>query len=105
MNVDADLLANVASRLIPSAKFDPNAVSIELIYRPSIPDNVTNWKVFNDDEKIINFLTMEDTFKDSIIDEKKHDAEIKGELGKPPNMSSKNSIPRSMVKLEKFYDL
>ena len=95
----------MASRLIPSENFEPNAFSVELIYRPSIPDNVTNWRVFKDDEKIINFLTMEDTFKDSVIDEEKHDIEIKGELGEPPNTSNENSIPRSVVKLEKFYDL
>ena len=105
MNIDANLLANVASRLIPSKNFEPNAFSVELIYRPSVPDNVTNWRVFSDDEKIINFLTMEDTFKDSAIDEEKHDAEIKGESGEPPNTSSKNSIPRFVMKLEKFYDL
>ena len=77
-NVDADLLENVASRLIPSENFEPNAFSVELIYRPSMPDNVTNWRVFNDDEQVINFLTMEDTFKGSVIDEEEHDAEIKG---------------------------
>jgi hypothetical protein len=47
---------------------------------------------------------MEDTFKDSIIDEEKHDAEIKGESREPPNTSSENLIPRSVVKLEMFYD-
>ena len=105
LNVDADLLANVASRLIPFENFEPNAFSVELIYRPSVLDNVTNWRVFNNDEQIINFLTMEDTFKDSMIDEEKHDTEIKGESGETPNTSSENSIPRSVVKLEKFYGL
>ena len=61
--------------------------------------------MFNDDEQIINFLTMEDTFKDSVIDEEKHDAEIKGESREPSNASSEKYIPRSVVKLEKFYDL
>ena len=79
LNVDVDLLANVAFQLIPSENFEPNAFFVELIYRPSVPENVTNWRVFNNDEQIINFLTMEDTFKDSVIDEEKHDAEIRGE--------------------------
>ena len=105
LNVDVDLLANVASQLIPSENFEPNAFYVELIYRPSIPDNVTNWRVFNDDEQIIKFLTMEDTFKESVINEEKHNTEIKGESRGPPNMSSENSIPRSVVKLEKLYDL
>lgn len=50
LNVDVDILANVASQLIPSENFEPNAFSIELIYRPFVPDNVTNWRVFNEDE-------------------------------------------------------
>ena len=61
--------------------------------------------MFNDDEQIINFLTMEDTFKGSMINEEKQDAEIKKESTEPPKASNENSIPRSMVKLEKFYDL
>ena len=48
---------------------------------------------------------MEDTFKGLVIDEEQHDAKIKKELAEPPRMSSENSIPRSVVKLEKFYDL
>jgi hypothetical protein len=54
-NASADLLANVASKLIPPEDFSPDRFSVELIFRPSIPDNVTNWRVFNDDEDIINF--------------------------------------------------
>ena len=56
-NQEADLLANVASRLIPSENFSPNVFSIELLFRPSILDNITNWHVFNDDSQIIVFLT------------------------------------------------
>ena len=104
-NIDVDLLANVASWLIPFENFEPNVFSVELIYRPSVPNNVTNWRVFNDYEEIINFLTMEDTFKGSVIDEEQHDVEIKKESVEPPKKSSENSIPRSIVKLEKFYDL
>lgn len=105
LNVDADLLANVASQLIPSENFKPNAFSIELIYKPLVSDDVTNLRVFNDDKQIINFLTMEETFKGSLIDEEQHDAEIKRESIEPPKVSNENSIPRLEVKLEKFYDL
>ena len=42
LNVDVDLLANVASPLIPSKNFEPNAFSVELIYRPSVPEKITN---------------------------------------------------------------
>jgi hypothetical protein len=59
----------VAYGLIPYEKFKPNAFSVELIYMPSMLDNITNWRVIADDDQIINFITMEDTFKDSTIDE------------------------------------
>jgi hypothetical protein len=61
-NSEADLLANVASKLFPAEGLSPNAFSIELLFRPSVPDNVTNWRVFDDDQQIISFFHMEDTF-------------------------------------------
>jgi ribonuclease HI len=62
-NVEADLLANVASKLLPADGLSPSAFSVELLFRPSIPDNITNWRVFEDDQQIINFLHMEETFQ------------------------------------------
>jgi ribonuclease HI len=41
-NSKADLLANVASKLFPAEGLSPNAFSIELLFRPSIPENITN---------------------------------------------------------------
>ena len=75
-NQEADLLANVDSWLIPTKFFSPNAFSIELLFRPSIPDNITNWWVFNDDSQIISFLIGEDAFKESAIDEITHDEDL-----------------------------
>jgi hypothetical protein len=48
-NFDADLLANVASKKFSTERLSPNTFSIDLLFRPSIPDNVTNWRVFDDD--------------------------------------------------------
>ena len=48
---------------------------------------------------------MEDTLKGLVIDEEQHDAEIKNELAEPLKTFSENYIPRSLVKLEKFYEL
>ena len=72
-NQEVDLLANVASKLVPPEDFSHNTFSIELIFRPSIYDNITNWRVFDDDSQILNFLTNGDTFKESVIDEITHD--------------------------------
>ena len=41
---------------------------IELRHRPSIPDNVKHWQVFEDDDQINQFLTMIGNFEDSQID-------------------------------------
>ena len=41
-NQEADLLANVASKLIPSENLTPDFFSVELIFRHSIPDNIFN---------------------------------------------------------------
>ena len=45
-NVAVDLLATFASILVPTN----NKCSIELIFIPSVPDNVTTLRVFDDDE-------------------------------------------------------
>jgi ribonuclease HI len=41
-NSEADLLANVASKLLPADGLSPDAFSVELLFQPSIPDNITN---------------------------------------------------------------
>ena len=75
-NSEVDLLENVASKLLPIEGLSPNAFSIELLFMLSIPDNITNWRVFDDDQQIINFLHMEDTFQDAVIDEDTHDESL-----------------------------
>lgn len=67
-NLVADLLANVASKLLPSEDYSLDRFSVELLFRPSIPDNVTNWRVFNHDEDILQFLTSEKSYDDQIIE-------------------------------------
>ena len=91
-------MANVASRLIPSEDFSPDRFSIELIFRPSIPDNITNWRVFNDDPDIVNFLTSEGSYSNQIIDEDHNDRQIQ-------QNNTDNVIPKSVFKLEDLYDL
>jgi hypothetical protein len=68
-NQEVDLLANVASHLIPAEGFQRDSFTIELIFRPSILDNITNWHVFNDDQQIIDFLHSEGIFQDVFVDE------------------------------------
>jgi hypothetical protein len=74
MNFEANILANVASNFCLSDDFSHDKFSIELIYRSSIPDNIMNWRVFEDDEQIINLLHLEDTFKGLVIDDEQHES-------------------------------
>ncbi len=97
-NASADLLSIVASKLIPSEDYSPYRFSIELIFRPSIPDNVTNQTIFNDDPDIVSFLTQEGSYTNQIIDEDQHDKQLQQE-------NTNNVIPKSVVKLEDLYDL
>jgi hypothetical protein len=71
-----DLLENVPSKLLRVEGLSPNVFSIELLFRSSIPDNITNSRVFNDDQQIINFMHMEDTFQGVVIDEGNHDENL-----------------------------
>jgi ribonuclease HI len=109
-NDEADLLANVASKLLPAEGLSPNAFFVELLFRPSIPDNITSWRVFDNDQKIINFLHMEETFQGVVIDEQMHDDNLHDFTVIPnrkyPEALSDmvNFIPKFVVRLEKFYD-
>ena len=67
-NAATNLLTTYAARLVPTN----NKCSIELIFRSSIPDNVTNLRVFDDDQQILEFLTNEETFKDAVIDDEEY---------------------------------
>lgn len=35
---------------------------VEMRHKPSVPDNIKNWQVFEDDQKIKDFLTMVEEF-------------------------------------------
>jgi hypothetical protein len=48
-NSEVDFLANVASKLFHAEGLSPNAFSVELLFRPSVSDNITNWRAFDDD--------------------------------------------------------
>ena len=65
-NAATDLLDTSAARLVPTN----NRCSIEFLFRPSVPDNITNLRVFDDDQQILECLMNNDMFKGAIIDDK-----------------------------------
>ena len=67
---------------------------------PAVPDNVTNLGVFGDDEKIIVFLTNEETFKDSMIDDEEHQENLQNK-----EVTKWNFMPKGARSLEGMFDL
>ena len=67
-NTVADSLATSASNfkvpLPPKFRYD-----VEVKYRPSIPDNVKHWKVFEDDLEVKRFLETVEEFSEMHIDQ------------------------------------
>ena len=56
---------------------------------------ITNLRVFDDDQQIIECLTNDEVFKGAIIDDEEHEAEMKFD----------NFIPKWVRTLEKTFDL
>ena len=73
-NFDAYILENATSKLSPSDDFTHDRFFVELFYRPLVSYNITNWRIFDDDQQIINFLHSKYTFKGLMIDDEQHEA-------------------------------
>jgi ribonuclease HI len=109
-NTSADSLAVSASflkvPLSPMVKYD-----VEIKYRPSVPDNVKHWKVFEDDLEIEKFLQFVDEFSVLHIDQ---DPNLEGDpqpevfLNEIANHQiiqlPSNHILRGLVPLERLFD-
>jgi len=68
-NTLVDSLATAASRLSPLEDYEASRFTMELLYQPSVPNNISNWKVFEGDEYIVHFLTNQENFKYLDIDD------------------------------------
>jgi hypothetical protein len=109
-NTLADSLAVSASLLkFPLPPMVKNDVDIR--YRPSVPDNVKHWKVFEDDSELERFLQSVDEFSALHIDQ---DPDLEGDP-RPEELLNRianhqiiqlpsNHIPRGLVPLERLFD-
>jgi hypothetical protein len=109
-NAMADSLVVSASNfkipLPPKLKYD-----VEVKYRPSIPDNVKHWKVFEDDLEIKRFLETMEEFSSLHIDQDHDDTKIPHAdifLNKIADQKivqlPSNHIPKELVPLERLFD-
>jgi ribonuclease HI len=109
-NTVADSLASSASifkvPLPPKLRYD-----VEVKYRPSIPDNVKHWKVFEDDLEIKRFLETIEEFsemhidQDSVSEEEFDGGELLSKIANHDIIQLPgNHIPRGLVPLERLFD-
>jgi hypothetical protein len=105
-NIMAISASNFRVPLPPKLKYD-----VEVKYKPSIPDNVNHWKVFEDDLEIKTILEIVDEFSELHIDQD-HDSENNPHadvfLNKIANhhivQFPRNNIPKGLVPLEILFD-
>jgi len=83
----ADSLDVSASLFIPP--MPPRLVyEVQMKYRPSLPDNVQHWKVFDDDDEVNRFLQVIGEFSEMQIDqenealEESPQAQLRNKIGK-----------------------
>jgi ribonuclease HI len=109
-NTVADSLATSASNfkvpLPPEFRYD-----VDVKYRPSIPNNVKHWKVFEDDLEIKRFMEIVEEFStmhidhNSIFEAKPDDGNFLSKIVERDIVQlPSNHIPRGLVPLERFFD-
>ena len=67
MVVDAHTI--LASALQPVERTKLKRFSVELVAAPSIPDNITKFQAFQDDQHILKFIMCNGHFKGQEIDD------------------------------------
>jgi hypothetical protein len=106
----ADSLAVSASMFIPP--MPPRLVyEVQMKYRPSLPDNVQHWKVFEDDDEVNRFLQVIDEFSEMQIDqenealEESPQSQLRNKIGKDSIVQlPSNHIPKGLIPLERLFD-
>jgi hypothetical protein len=83
------------------------------LYKPSIPNNISNWKFFEGDDQIVDFLTNQENFKDLAIDDEifqellteSNIHEQKKGIDHSDDKSKFHMIPKGVANLENLFDL
>jgi hypothetical protein len=86
---------------------------VELLYKPSIPNNISNWKVFEGDEHIVDFLTNQESFKylaiaDEVFQEKLAETDVDEQTNGTDNSNNKlkfHTMPKGVENLENLFNL
>jgi hypothetical protein len=107
-NILVDSLATAASRLSPLEDYEASWFIVELFYKPLVPNNISNWKVFEGDEQIMKFLTNQDNFKYLAIDDEvfqEQSIETNLRTDQPIDKLMYHMITKGIANLENLFDL
>jgi ribonuclease HI len=115
-NQQADALAKAASTFSPPTSFNLK-YHIQMRHRPSIPDNVQHWQVFEDDEQLRKFLESLDEFSETYNDQENQNDPFwimqEGEDAKEFHdkiadhrmlVLKNNQIPKGLIPLERLFN-
>jgi ribonuclease HI len=112
LNQQVDSLA-LATSNFKTPMFSNLRYEIEVRHRPSIPDNIKYWQVFNDDQELKRFLETVGEFSAISIDQENEDddAEIKVDIPFQDKIAGHkivelktNHLPKGLVPLERLFD-
>ena len=101
----ADLLANVAIKTNDDSFFGISTIEVQS--RPSIPNNVENWQVFEDDNDILKFILSEGMYDSQELDCNDFVEVIDGKetfFGQEILQLKTNKLPKGLVVMESAFD-
>jgi hypothetical protein len=107
-NILVDSLATTSSKLSPLEYYEASRFTVETLYKPSVPNNISDWKVCEGDEEIINFMTNQDNLKDLSIDDEvfqEQSTETDPQTSQPTEKFKSHTIPKGIANLENIFDL
>jgi hypothetical protein len=97
-NFKEDELVVVASTLQLSQDLIKGNITVEVVFRPSVPDNVDHWQIFDDDKQVIKFLNHMQEFSEFHINEEEEGCNY------IENGHKVNPVPRGLVSQEQLFD-
>jgi hypothetical protein len=99
MNGKANNLAVAASTFQPTDELMNGHGKMEVIFRPSIPDNLDHWQVFSDDKQILRFMNNLQEFSGFKVGYKEEGHEYIED-----DEPKENPIPKDFINSEQICD-
>jgi hypothetical protein len=94
----ADALDVSASTLQPCEGPFHDLCKMEVLFRPSVPDNLEHWQVFENDNQIIRFMENNKELTDSQV------AFLAESMDLEVINLQRNTLPKGCVPLENLFD-